>query len=254
MLFDSHVHLDDEKFDNDRAEVIQRALNSGVTRFVNIGADIASSERSVRLAEEYDAIYCAVGIHPHEAAGMKVGDDARLAEWMRQEKVVAIGEIGLDYYYDLSPRDVQKEVFIRQLDIARQLHVPVVVHNREAHQDTMQILKREGKGLTGVIHCFSGSLEMAQELIHMGWYLGVDGPVTFKNAAKLPEIVAQSPLERLLIETDSPYLTPVPLRGKRNEPSYVRYVAETMAQIRGMEFEQFAAATAENALQLFNMK
>lgn len=254
MLFDSHAHLDDEKFDDDREAVIRRAMDSGVTRIVNIGADMASSARSVGLAEKYDAIYCAVGIHPHEASSMIKTDNDQLAEWTRREKVVAIGEIGLDYYYDLSPRGVQKEVFIRQLDIARQLHLPVVIHNRDAHQDTMNILKREGKGLTGVVHCFSGSLEMARELIKMGWYIGVDGPITFKNAAKLPDIVAKAPLERLLIETDSPYLTPVPLRGKRNEPSYVKYVAEAMAKIRGMELRAFAEATAKNACHLFNIK
>lgn len=253
MLFDSHAHLDDEKFDEDRAEVIRRAEESGVSRILNIGADMPSSARSVRLAEEYAMIWAAVGVHPHEAENILPGDYDRLAEWTRLPKVKAVGEIGLDYYYDLSPRDVQKDVFIRQLDVARQTHMPVVIHNRDAHGDTMQILQREGKGLTGVVHCFSGSLEMAQELVKLGWYIGVDGPVTFKNAAKLPQIVQWVPLERLLVETDSPYLTPVPLRGKRNEPAYVRHVAERVAALRGVTLATLADATSKNACALFGI-
>lgn len=254
MLFDSHAHIDDEKFDHDREEVIKRAIESGVTRMINVGADMPSSLRSVELAETYDMIYAAVGVHPHEAEKMLDEDDDILANCVQKPKVVAIGEIGLDYYYDLSPRDVQKKCFIRQLDLARQMHMPVIIHDRDAHGDTMEILKREGKGITGVVHCFAGSMEMASELIKMGWYIGVDGPVTFKNAAKLPEIMKKVPLERLLIETDSPYLTPVPLRGKRNEPAYVKYVAEYVANLRAIEFEEFARITTQNVCELFKIK
>lgn len=253
-LFDSHAHLDDDAFAEDRDAVIQRAVAGGVERIVNIGADMESSARSVALAGAYDMIYAAVGIHPHEASRMNPADDALLFEWTKLDKVVAIGEIGLDYYYDHSPRDRQKEAFIRQLDVARQARMPVVIHNRDAHGDTMEILRREGKGLTGVVHCFSGSQEMADELVKMGWYIGVDGPVTFKNAAKLPDIVRRIPLERLLIETDCPYLTPVPLRGKRNEPAYVKYVARRVADLRDMAWEALAEATAENACRLFNIR
>lgn len=254
MLFDSHAHLDDEKFADDREAVIARAKENGVTHIINIGADMESSARSVALASQHESIYAAVGVHPHEAEKVVAADYDQLAEWTELDKVVAIGEIGLDYYYDLSPRDLQKEVFIRQLDVARQMHMPIVIHDRDAHGDTMAILKREGKGLIGVVHCFAGSLEMANELIKMGWYIGCDGPVTFKNAAKLPEIMTKIPLERLLIETDSPYLTPVPLRGKRNEPAYVRFVAEHIATLRGISGEELAKVTTKNVCDLFHIK
>lgn len=254
MLFDTHAHLDDEKFDEDREDVLRRAAESGVSRLVNVGADMASSRRSAALSAAYDMVYAAVGVHPHEVEKMADKDYNLLAEWAKLPKVVAIGEIGLDYYYDLSPRDAQRRHFIRQLDLARQTGLPVIVHDRDAHGDTMEILKREGKGLTGVVHCFAGSMEMAAELIKMGWYIGVDGPVTFKNAAKLLEIVKRAPLERLLVETDSPYLTPVPFRGKRNEPAYVRFVAERIAELRGMGADDFARASAENACRLFQIR
>lgn len=254
MLFDSHAHIDDEKFDDDRLAVIARAKENGVGHFINVGADMDSSLRSIKLAEEHEEIYAVVGVHPHEAQKVLKADYDQIAEWTRHPRVVGVGEIGLDYYYDLSPRELQKEVFIRQLDVARQMHMPVSIHNRDAHGDTMEILKREGKGIVGVVHCFSGSMEMAKELIKMGWYLGVDGPVTFKNAAKLPEIMTEIPLERLLIETDSPYLTPVPYRGKRNEPAYVRFVAEHVAALRNIEFETFAKATTQNVCDLFAIK
>lgn len=254
MFFDSHAHLDDEKFTDDRAEVIARAKENRVTHIVNIGADMESSARSIELTQQYDMIYAAVGVHPHDAKKVIVSDYDQLAQWTRLDKVVAIGEIGLDYYYDLSPRELQREVFIRQLDVARQTHMPIVIHDRDAHGETMEILKREGKGLIGVVHCFAGSMEMAAELIKMGWYIGCDGPVTFKNAAKLPEIMQKIPLERLLIETDSPYLTPVPFRGKRNEPAYVRFVAEHIAVLRGIPIEEIAKATTQNVCDLFQIK
>lgn len=254
MFFDSHAHLDDEKFADDRAEVIARAKENGVTHIVNIGADMESSARSIELTQQYDMIYAAVGVHPHDAKKVIASDYDQLAQWTKLDKVVAIGEIGLDYYYDLSPRELQREVFIRQLDVARQMHMPIVIHDRDAHGETMEILKREGKGLIGVVHCFAGSMEMAVELIKMGWYIGCDGPVTFKNAAKLPQIMQKIPLERLLIETDSPYLTPVPYRGKRNEPAYVRLVAEHIAGLRGISIEEIAKVTTQNVCDLFKIK
>lgn len=253
MLFDSHAHIDDEKFDADREQVIARALEQGVTGIINVGACMASSARSVALAEKYENIYAAVGIHPHDAKDALETDYEQLIRWTSLEKVVAIGEIGLDYYYDLSPRDVQRSVFIRQLDVARQTDKPFIIHDRDAHGEVLDILKKEAKGLMGVLHCFSGSLEMAKEIIKMGWYISIAGPVTFKNAAKLPEIVPQVPLDRLLVETDSPYLTPHPYRGKRNEPAYVRFVAEQVAGLRGMELAALAAATRENVKNLFKI-
>nr|WP_092070596.1 TatD family hydrolase [Dendrosporobacter quercicolus]NSL48308.1 TatD family hydrolase [Dendrosporobacter quercicolus DSM 1736]SDM12518.1 TatD DNase family protein [Dendrosporobacter quercicolus] len=253
MLFDSHAHIDDERFAADRDEVIARARENGVTGIINIGADMDSSQRSIALADRYAGIFAAVGNHPHDAKAVQNGDYDQLAEWLKRPKVVAIGEIGLDYHYDLSPREIQRQVFIRQLDVARQMGCPVIIHDREAHGDILQILKTEGRGLTGVLHCFSGSLEMARELLELGFYLSIAGPVTFKNAAKLPEIVGAAPLERLLIETDCPYLTPHPHRGKRNEPAYVRLVAERVAELRGMELSALAAATTANVCRLFSI-
>jgi TatD DNase family protein len=254
MLIDTHAHVQDEKFDEDRAEVIERAMAAGVERIINIGDTIESSARAVKLAQDYSGVYAAVGIHPQEAGKMMPSHDELLASWAELPKVVAIGEIGLDYYYENCSRERQREVFVRQLDVARQMHLPVSIHDREAHGDLMEIIKKEGKGISGVIHCFSGSWEMARELLKRGWYLGIDGPLTFKNAAKLPEIVQQIPLERLLVETDSPYLAPVPKRGHRNEPAFVRFIAEKAAEIRGIAFEEFAAATTQNARDLFGIK
>lgn len=253
MLFDSHAHLDDEKFDEDREQVIARIFESGVAGFVNVGACMASSARSVTLATQYEKIYAAVGIHPHDAENALEKDYEQLAIWSKLPKVVGIGEIGLDYYYDLSPRDVQRKVFVRQIDVARQMNMPIIIHDRDAHADILDVIKKEAKGVRGILHCFSGSLEMAKEIIKLGFYISIAGPVTFKNAAKLPEIVANVPLERLLIETDSPYLTPHPHRGKRNEPTYVRLVAEQVASLRGMELSALAEATHNNAKDIFKI-
>ncbi|MCC5467672.1 TatD family hydrolase [Pelosinus baikalensis] len=253
MLFDSHAHIDDEKFDIDREEVIQRAIDNGVTGIINVGASMESSARSIALAEKYEGIYAAVGIHPHDAKDALDTDYEQLVRWTALDKVVAIGEIGLDYYYDFSPREVQRSVFIHQLDVARQTNMPFIIHDRDAHGDLLEILKKEAKGLKGVLHCFSGSLEMANEVIKMGLYISIAGPVTFKNAAKLPEIVTKVPLEYLLVETDSPYLTPQPYRGKRNEPAYVKLVAEQVANLRGIEMDVLAKATSENVKKLFGI-
>ena len=252
MIIDTHAHLDDEQYEEDRESVINRAADEGVEMIINMGADIASSYKAVKLALSHDIIYAAVGIHPEEAEGMLEKDKYILSELVSDnEKVLAIGEIGLDYHFRTDNKEIQKKVFIEQLDIARQMHVPVSIHARDAHGDLMQILKKEGRGMRGVIHCYSGSVEMAKELFRMGWYIGADGPLTFKNSAKLPEVIKMMPLERLLIETDSPYLAPVPNRGKRNEPSFVRYVAQKAAEIRSMEYVQIAQITTNNARTLF---
>ena len=188
-LVDTHAHLNDEKFASDRQETIERAVEAGVSRIINMGDTMESSAAVVKLASEYEALYAGVGIHPEEARPMTAADDDQLAAWAALPKIVAIGEIGLDYYWekDSEKRELQKRIFIRQLDLARQLHRPVCIHDRDAHGDMLNILKSEGKGIRGVLHCFSGSWEMAQELLKLGWYLGIDGPLTFKNAAKLPE-------------------------------------------------------------------
>ena len=256
-LVDSHTHLNSTKFQDDVGETIERAHAAGVTRLINMGDTLASSARAVELAAQYGTrgVYAAVGIHPEEAFELTGKEDAQLADWTRAEHVVAIGEIGLDYYWekDEERRALQRRIFVRQLDLARQLHLPVCIHDREAHGDTLAILKREGRGIEGVLHCFSGSLEMAKESVKLGYHLGVDGPLTYKNAAKLPEIVQKIPLEWLLVETDAPYMTPVPFRGKRNEPAYVRYVAEKMAAFRGIPFEAVAEATTANAVRLYHL-
>ena len=254
-LIDTHAHLDDEKFAHDRAAVIERARESGVVKIITMGDSLDSSARSVALAEQFEPVYAAVGIHPEEAQPMTAATDEQIAAWAAQEKVVAIGEIGLDYYWekDEERRALQRAIFVRQLDLARQLKLPVCIHDREAHGDMMKILKTEGRGLRGVLHCYSGSWEMAAELLKGDWYFGIDGPLTYKNAAKLPEIVQRLPAERILVETDSPYLSPMPFRGKRNEPAHVLYVAKKAAELRGESLEAFARATRENTRDLYGI-
>ena len=253
MLFDSHAHIDDNRFDADRVETIDRAAQNGVTGIINIGADMASSARSVELASQYPGIYAAVGIHPHDTKAAAEADYEQLAKWAAQPKVVAIGETGLDYYYDWSPRDVQQAVFIRHIDLARQLRKPLIIHDRDAHGDVMAVVRKEAHGLTGVFHCFSGSLEMAREVIKLGFYISIAGPVTFDKSLKLKEIAATVPLEKILVETDSPYLTPHPLRGRRNEPAHVRLVAEEVARLRELPLEKVAEVTTANVRQLFGI-
>ena len=254
-LIDTHAHLDDEKFAHDHAAVIERARESGVVEIITMGDSLESSARSVALAEQFEPVYAAVGIHPEEAQPMTAATDEQIAAWAAQEKVVAIGEIGLDYYWekDEERRALQRAIFVRQLDLARQLKLPVCIHDREAHGDMMKILKTEGRGLRGVLHCYSGSWEMAAELLKSDWYFGIDGPLTYKNAAKLPEIVQRLPAERILVETDSPYLSPMPFRGKRNEPAHVLYVAKKAAELRGESLEDFARATRENTRALYGI-
>ena len=220
-----------------------------------MGDTLESSARSVQLTEEFPAVYAGVGVHPEEAFPMTGADDDRLAAWAALPKVVAIGEIGLDYYWekDSEKRELQKRIFIRQLDLARQLHLPVCIHDRDAHGDTLAILKTEGRGIRGVLHCYSGSMETARELLKLGWYLGIDGPLTFKNAAKLPEIVRALPADRILVETDCPYMTPAPFRGKRNEPAFVKYIAQRAAEIRAESPEEFSINTRQNARDLYGI-
>jgi TatD DNase family protein len=254
VFFDSHAHLDDKKYNPDRHEMLLRAKEKGISQIVNVGYDLPSSRRSVALAEKYDFIYAAVGIHPHDASE---ADEKTLQEIRRlagNSKVVAIGEMGLDYYRDLSPRDIQQKVFRQQIKMALELGKPIIVHDRDAHGDIMRILKEEDASKAGgVLHCFSGSLEMAKECLKMGFYISVAGPVTFSNARKLKEIATEIPINRLLIETDAPYLTPEPHRGKRNESAFVAYVGECIAALRGIPIEELAKAATENTKRCFKI-
>ena len=255
MLIDSHAHLDDERFDKDRDLLIKSLKENGIDLVINVGADLASSIKSVSLSQQYENIYAAIGVHPHSAKEMDESTIDVLKSFAGREKVVAIGEIGLDYYYDNSPRDIQRQRFIEQLELAKEVDLPVIIHSRDAARETFDILKNAQDGsLEGVLHCYSGSVEMALEYIKLGFYISLAGPVSFKNA-KMPKEVAKAvPLDKLLIETDSPYLTPEPNRGKRNEPIYVRYVAGTIAELRGIPFEELATKTSENTKRLFRIE
>ena len=253
MLFDTHAHYDDEAFDADRDALLTALPQRGVGLVLNPGCDVESSRKAVAYAAAYPHVYAAVGIHPENCGGYTAGDLAALRQLAQQPKVVAIGEIGLDYYWaENPPRDLQQQVLRDQLALAGELALPVIIHDREAHADTLSIV-REFPGVTGVFHCFSGSPEMAQELLKLGWYLGFDGPVTYKNARRAPEVAAVTPLDRMLIETDSPYMTPVPYRGKRNDSGYVHLVAEKLAEWKGVTPEEIARITTENGKRLFRI-
>ena len=252
-LVDTHAHLDDRRFDEDREEVIKRTFESGIKLVINIGCDLLTSKASLALADKYKQIYAAVGVHPHDARYVPpYYYIEELEKMLKNPKTVAVGEIGLDYYYDHSPRDVQKEVFLEQLNMAKRARVPVIIHIREAYGDFLEIMRREGlEPIRGVMHCYSGSLEVAYECIEMGFYISFAGPVTFKNAKNLKEVAKALPLDRVLIETDCPYLAPTPNRGKRNEPVYVKHVAEEIANLKGISLEEVANTTYRNALNLF---
>ncbi|MTV48440.1 YchF/TatD family DNA exonuclease [Heliobacillus mobilis] len=252
-LFDTHAHMDDKSFRDDREEVFAQAREAGVELIVNVGYDIPSSERSIALADQYPFIYAAVGIHPHDAEGVTTETYEQLRAMAAQRKVVAIGEIGLDYYRDLSPRPVQQEVFVRQLHLARELGKPVIIHDRDAHGDVMDTLRCEAQGLEGVLHCFSGSWEMAKFCLDLGFYISLAGPVTYTNARQLLDIAKKVPADRLLVETDSPYLSPHPLRGKRNHSGNVALVAQKVAQLREEDPEELAEQMLRNGCRLFRI-
>ncbi|MCK9443360.1 MAG: TatD family hydrolase [Tissierellaceae bacterium] len=255
MLIDSHAHLDDKRFDGDRELLIRSLESNGIELVINIGADLQTSIASVSLAENYPNIYAAVGVHPHSAKEADQSTMEIMRSFAKRDKVVAIGEIGLDFYYDNSPRDLQRKWFKEQLKLAKEVDLPVVIHSRDAQQETFDILKEaaeDGK-LRGVLHCYSGSAEMAVEYVKLGFYISLAGPVTFKNARVLREVAQTVPLDRLLVETDSPYLTPEPYRGKRNEPIFVKYVAGTIADLRDISYEELAKATNKNTKDLFGI-
>lgn len=253
-IFDTHAHYDSRQFDADREAVLAALPAAGVGLVVDPGCDLPSSRAAAALAERFPHVYAAAGIHPEDCAGCTDADFDAVAELCRREKVAAVGEIGLDYYWaENPPREFQQQVFRRQLRLALELDLPVIVHDREAHGDCLAIVK-EFPGVRGVFHCFSGSPEMAEELLKRGWYIGFDGPVTYKNARRAPEVVAVTPLDRILVETDAPYMAPVPLRGKRNDSRNLPYVIETLAAWKGVSPAELTDITWNNGLRLFGLE
>ena len=264
-LIDTHAHLNDDRYKDDLDEVLLRAKEAGLTRIILASADIGDSLEEQQIAAGKSVpglqLFCTVGVHPHEASKYTDEMHAQLRSWLSEReknRIVAVGEIGLDYFYDFSPREIQKAVFRRQLELAFEADIPVVLHERDAVEDTLKILREfheAGKlrAVPGVCHCYSGSEETAKILLSYGFYLGFDGPITFKNSRRAPEVIRMTPIERLLIETDSPYLTPIPFRGQRNEPSFVKFVLEKMAEMKGVSAEEMAVITMNNACQLFRL-
>ncbi len=254
-MIDSHVHLDDEAFNEDREDIIKSLGENGIELVINNSSDLPSSERSVELANKYENIYAAIGVHPHEARTYDDEVEKRLIELSRDKKVLAIGEIGLDYYYDNSPRDVQKEVFKRQIELAAKLKKNIVIHSRDAAKDTFDILKEahEKYDFTALIHCFSQSVDMMREYLKLGDYIALGGAVTFKNAKTPKEVAKAVDLYRLLLETDCPYMTPVPYRGKRNEPKLVKFTCQYIADLRQMDALELEKITGENTKRFFGI-
>ena len=254
MLIDTHVHLNADQYDDDLQEVIDRALSEGIDRMFVVGFDTKTIERTMKLIDQYDFIYGIIGWHP--AAAIDCTDE-RL-EWIeslsKHPKIIGIGEMGLDYHWDKSPKDIQKDVFRKQIALAKRVQLPIIIHNREATQDCVDILKEENASeVGGIMHSFSGSNEIADEILKMNFYVSLGGPVTFKNAKQPKEVAKHVPLDRLLVETDAPFLSPHPYRGKRNEPARVKLVAEQIAELRGLTYEEVCEATTENAERLFKL-
>ena len=252
MIIDTHAHYDDEQFDEDRESLLAKMKNAGIGIIVNAGSTISSWEKIRKLTKEYPFIYGAVGVHPDEAGTLNEEQMARMSVFLDEEKIVALGEIGLDYYWDKESRDLQKKWFIRQLDLAREKNMPVIIHSREAAADTMEIMKRHAAGMKAVIHCYSYSAEMAKEYVKMGYYIGVGGVVTFKNGKKLKQVVQEIPLTSIVLETDCPYLAPIPYRGKRNCSLYLPCVAEEIAALKETSVEEVVRQTEINSRKLYN--
>ena len=254
MLIDSHAHLDIRDFNQDRSEVIERAVSGGLTHIITIGIDLDSSRSALELAGAYDFIHAAVGYHPHNAEACTPQALDSLVQIASDPKVVAWGEIGLDFYRHYAPRDAQFRAFQQQLEIANDLNLPIIIHDRDAHEDVFEMLKKMGKGeRKGVIHCYSGDRDLAAGFIEMGYYISIPGTVTYKKATQMKDVAASIPMERMLIETDAPFLTPVPKRGKRNEPFFVTYTAREIARLRNMTFEEVTTQTAKNTKELFGL-
>ena len=253
-IFDAHSHYDDEQFDEDRDLVIEELRKNNVIGVLNCGASLEGCLGSVLLADKYDFFYAAVGIHPEYADKLDEVVVEELRKLAKSNKVKAIGEIGLDYYYDENPeRRIQRKAFIRQMELARELNLPVIIHDRDAHEDTLNIIKQFPE-VTGEIHCFSGSLEFAKECVKLGYYIGITGVVTFKNAKKIIEVVKEIPLDKILVETDCPYMAPAPYRGKRNRSDYIKYIMEKIAEIKDLKVNEVSEATIFNIKHLLNIK
>lgn len=251
MIIDSHAHYDDEAFEEDRDNLLQSMQSNGIEKIINVGANIKGSRTSIALSEQYPFIYAAVGVHPSDTEELNEEKMAWLKEVSKKEKVVAIGEIGLDYYWPEPDREIQKKWFIRQMELAQEVNLPVIIHSRDAAQDTIEILKQFPAN--GVIHCYSYTKESAKEFLKMGYYFGIGGVLTFKNAKKLKEAVMEIPMDRILLETDSPYLAPEPNRGKRNSSLNIPYVVKELAQLKGITEEEVINITTENTKRLFHL-
>lgn len=254
MIFDTHAHYDDEQFDEDREELLLSMQEGGVGTIVNAGSDVSSWEDIRNLTSRYPFVYGAVGVHPDDVGELNEENFNRLRAILQEEKIIALGEIGLDYYWDKESHEEQKEWFIRQLELAKELEMPVIIHSREAAADTLETMKKYAGKLQGVIHCFSYSAELAREYVKMGFFIGIGGVVTFQNAKKLKEVVKEIPLEALVLETDCPYLAPVPNRGKRNSSLNLTYVAEQISELKGVSYEEVVAQTEKNARRLYRME
>ena len=250
-IFDTHAHYDDEAFDEDRDVLLTSLPDKGIVGIINCGTDIKSSLFSKELSEKYSYIKFAAGIHPHEADEIQEGDFNKLNDLLKYKNCVAVGEIGLDYHYDFSPRDLQKEIFAKQLEISKEFDLPVIIHDREAHEDTLELVKKYQP--KGVIHCFSGSTELAKIYVDLGMYIGIGGALTFKNARKPIEVIKNIPIDRLLLETDCPYMTPVPFRGQRNNSAYIENVVMKVSEITGISPERIANITLSNTKKLFKI-
>lgn len=253
-IFETHAHYDDHAFSEDQDFLLRQMHKEGIEYIVNIGCSMEDSRRITEFVKQYDFLYGTVGVHPEDAGNLTERDMAELEVLSGKDKILAIGEIGLDYHYEEPPKDIQKHWFVRQLDLAKRRKLPVVIHSRDAAKDTLDIMKAEHAGETnGVIHCFSYGVEMAREYLDMGYYIGIGGVVTFKNGKKLKEVAAYTPLERIVLETDAPYLAPVPFRGKRNCSLYLSYVAEEIARLKGISVKEVCAVTFENAKRLYKI-
>ena len=254
MIFDTHAHYDDDAFDEDRDVLLSGMGEQNVEYIVNVGASMASSERSIKLAEKYPFVYAAVGVHPDEVGELDEEKFEKLRKWTSHEKVKAVGEIGLDYYWDKEKHDLQKHWFMRQMELASEVKLPMIVHSREAAKDTLDmVIAAKPLNLSGIIHCYSYSVEQAREYLNMGYYIGIGGVVTFKNAKKLKEVAEYTPLSQIVLETDCPYLAPTPFRGKRNDSSKIAYVAEELAAIKQVSVEEVIRITNENGRRLYNI-
>ena len=252
MYFDTHAHYDDKRFNDDRDDLLQSMKDVDITLILNAASSLRSAKFSLKLADRYSFVYASVGVHPHDSKSMTDETVEELEKLLQHPKAMAVGEIGLDYHYDFSPRDVQRKRFREQLELARRVKKPVIIHERESLTDTLEII-REFRDLTGVFHCFSGSLETAKTILDMGWYLSFTGVVTYKNARKALEVLEKMPADRVMLETDCPYLSPEPMRGKRNSSLYLPYIASTIAEVRSVTTEEIAALTMENGKRFFRI-